>query len=488
MNMKHTFTSRRFKYGALSTAITILVVFMLVVVNVVASLLTDKFPLTIDLTPNSAFKLTQESIDFVKGLDKPVEITVLANEKTLESGGDIYTSQIKSVIDQYAQYNSNISVQYVDIVSDPTFASQYENLNLGYNDVLIVCGDKSRKISLVDMFNITTNQYTGAQTITSSKAEEMMTSAIMGVTSDEVVKIGILTGHEEMDFPALRELLAQNNFEVVDVNLTSDEIDPTIDVLFMLAPSRDPDEALIKKLDTFLRNGEQYGKTFFYAANAETQNAMPNLDAFLADWGIQVGEGSVLETNAANIFNYNPYFCTVEYKNFEDYMEDIDSSIRVSMPYGRPVNTLFENQSGYTTTTLLSYSDTALTIPNGVDPQEALQTVEPQSVPALVRSSYLRYEGTTPLSSNVFVCSAASSFENVVLNSKSVANADYYLNLLNTVTEREDVISIAPKALGGEELGINQLQAMVIAFVLVIVLPLVVLITGIVIWLRRRHR
>ena len=158
MNIKEAFHSRRFKYGALSTAISAIFIVLIIIFNVVASLLTDKFPLTIDLTPNSAFKLSQESIDFVRNLSKDVSVYVLANEKNLESSGDLYTSQIKSVIDQYSQYNSHISTSYVDIVKDTTFVTQYSYLNLSYNDVLITCGTKSRKLSLSSMFNISTNQ------------------------------------------------------------------------------------------------------------------------------------------------------------------------------------------------------------------------------------------------------------------------------------------------------------------------------------------
>ncbi|MCI8622625.1 MAG: GldG family protein [Provencibacterium sp.] len=486
MNLKEAFHSRRFKYGALSTAISAIFIVLIIIFNVVASLLTEKFPLTIDLTPNSAFKLSQESVDFIRGLEKPVSITVLTNEKNLESSGDLYTSQIKSVIDQYSQYNSNISTSYVDIVKDPTFVTQYADLNLRYNDVLITCGSKSRKLSLSGMFNIATNQYTGQQSIRSSKAEQMMTSAIMGVTSDSNIKVAFLTGHEEIELDAFEELLTQNNFEVSQLNLTAEEIDPSIDVLFMLAPERDPDLEQLEKLDTFLKNDQQYGKVLFYAANAE-QPATPNLNAFLNDWGISVGEGSVIETNATRIFNYNPYFCTVEFTS-EDYTDEVNTSITTSMPFGRPLEVLYEAQSGFQTSTLLSYSDTAAVVPVGAAQDWQPSAEDLHSIPALVRSTYVRYDGLTPLESHVFVASAASAFEGALINSKSVSNADYYLQLLNIVTERSDVISIAPKELGGSELGITQFQATLISSILIYILPLAIVVAGLVVWIRRRHK
>lgn len=487
MDMKKAFTSKRFKYGTVSTLISVIFLAAVIIVNVLASVLVDKFPMNIDLTQNHAFELSEASANFVKEIEKPITITVLANEKQLESGGDIYSSQVKNVIDQYAKYNKNITIKYVDIVSDPTFAASYPDLTLNYNDIVVDCGGKTRKISMYDMFNINYNQYTGQQTIQSSKAEQMMTSAIMGVTSDALVRVSILTGHDETELPALQELLEQNNFEVVTQNLSTEDVDPTADVAFLLAPGRDPDAEMLDKLDKWLENNQEYGKSLIYAADAQKPVETPNLDAFLADWGIGAGMGAVLETDQNKVFNYNPFFCTVEYVA-DEYQDDITGGVKVSMPFGRPLEALYETQSGRKVTTLLQYSESACVRP--VDAAEDWQPAQGDlgAVPALLRSTYTRYEGNEPLSSNVFAFSAVSAFESVVLNSKSVANAEYAMNMLNTLTERSDVITVAPKELGGSELGINQLQANIISAVLVYVIPILIIVAGLVIWLRRRHK
>ena len=137
MDMKKAFTSKRFKYGTVSTLISVIFLAAVIIVNVLASVLVDKFPMNIDLTQNHAFELSEASANFVKEIEKPITITVLANEKQLESGGDIYSSQVKNVIDQYAKYNKNITIKYVDIVSDPTFAASYTDMTLNYNDIVV---------------------------------------------------------------------------------------------------------------------------------------------------------------------------------------------------------------------------------------------------------------------------------------------------------------------------------------------------------------
>lgn len=486
MNIRKLFSSRRFQYGAMSSAITLAALALVIVLNVVMSVLSDKFPITVDLTPDKAFNLTSSSVEYAKGLEKPVNVSVLANENQLTGGGDVYYTQIKSIIDQYQMHSKHITVEYIDIIADPTFAAKHDDQTLNYGDILITSGDKTRKLSINDMFNVQSNPNTGRQVITSSKAEQMMTAAIMGVTSESLVKAGIVMGQGEIDMPALQNLLTQNNFELAQQSLSTGEIDPTLDVLFLLAPTRDPDEEALKRLDTFLENGGLYGKSLIYAANIE-QPVLPNLEAFLADWGISVPTGAVLETDANKVFNYNQFFCTVEY-TAGDYTADIPSGIKASMPFGRPLQPLFESQGGYTTSVLLSYSDTACVMPLDADENWQPTADKLGAIPAGIRSSYTHYEGATPQTSNVFAFSAISAFESALLDSSSVSNAEYFVNLLNTVTNREDVVTIAPKTLGGSELGITQLQATLLSALLIYVLPFVIVVVGIIIWLRRRHK
>ena len=73
------------------------------------------------------------------------------------------------------------------------------------------------------------------------------------------------------------------------------------------------------------------------------------------------------------------------------------------------------------------------------------------------------------------------------LNSSSLANMEYFLSFFNTVAERENVFSIAPKVLGGGSFTLTQGQVLLYTVMLVIVLPIAVLAVGITIWIKRRR-
>lgn len=76
-----------------------------------------------------------------------------------------------------------------------------------------------------------------------------------------------------------------------------------------------------------------------------------------------------------------------------------------------------------------------------------------------------------------------AAIENTGLN-----NAEYMINLINDLANREQSIVIQPKSLGGKALAITSSQVTKLGIVLCGVLPLSILVIGLVIWLRRRFK
>ena len=65
-------------------------------------------------------------------------------------------------------------------------------------------------------------------------------------------------------------------------------------------------------------------------------------------------------------------------------------------------------------------------------------------------------------------------------------NGNFFLNTVNWLTEEADLISIQPKTSSPRTINLTPSQGRMIFFVSIIILPLVVLITGISVWVRRR--
>ena len=203
------FRTRKFKVGSLATAMTVIVTAVIVVINLIVGQLTDKFSLSLDLTQNKIFSLTEQSINFIKNLDKDVEIILLSDENTFVQTNS-YFAQANSVLKKYDLNSDKIKLTYVDTVKNPTYLNEYQDENLTENSIIVKSGDKHKIITVQDIFDIQRSYY--GSTITGSKAEQELTSAILYVTSENQTKVAVLKGYGEQDSTAFQELLKKNNF------------------------------------------------------------------------------------------------------------------------------------------------------------------------------------------------------------------------------------------------------------------------------------
>ena len=137
--MKNIFKDRRFKHGSLATVMTVGLVAVVVLVNVIFSMLAARFPMDVDLTSNKIFEVSDQTIDYLKGLDKDVSITVLAKEEDF-SGNNTYYNQANEVIHKYAKYSSHITIEYKDLYSNPDFVQKYPKDTLYQGYIIVACG------------------------------------------------------------------------------------------------------------------------------------------------------------------------------------------------------------------------------------------------------------------------------------------------------------------------------------------------------------
>ena len=72
-------------------------------------------------------------------------------------------------------------------------------------------------------------------------------------------------------------------------------------------------------------------------------------------------------------------------------------------------------------------------------------------------------------------------------SSYGFANYDYFLNICSYMQGSTDDYTVSAKSLAVNTITIKPLIAYIIGIVFAIVIPLAILITGIVVWFKRRH-
>ena len=520
---------KKLKYGALATGITAVFIAAVVLVNVVVSVVMDRYPLKVDLTSSKLYEISQDSIDYVKNLSKDVKILVLAEESYFTTNN--YMKIVPETLDKYRQNsNGHISVEYYNMVNHPEITSEYKQYYSGEfqeGDVIVACGDRVKVLDFGDIIkteqtpDYTTYTYKTSYTFV---GEQSLTSAIMSVTDANPKKVAfvqtagtnsIYADTNKYSVSALHDLLDKNGYDITDVDLLNDNIlSADYDLVVLPAPYNDLTEAMVTKLSDFLYNEGGLNKDMFYIADVKQGNT-PNLDAFLAEWGVSVGDAIVYEGNSSQAQYVSTALGTLTAPNVvmaeSDYGAQLSNTSRpIVAPLARPIRLLFESNTDRQTLALLQTSETAFLYPLNtkqdtasdstdvpVTSQEAASTTATsfdienaekgvQNLMTITTKSNAVNEDVN--SSQLMVMSSCSMLDYYVAQSASYNNAEYVVSAINVMVGKENGIVIANKALEQTNITITEGQLSGLRTLVIVVIPLIVVVIGLVVFVRRRNR
>ena len=474
------------RMNALFALLVVLVVAIAFMFNAVTLILSNRYPLSIDLNENAAYELSPDTRRFLESLTEDVNIYVLAQEESF--AGNAYLVQARHILNEYPRASRHIHLQYVDYASDPTIAARFADLTLSEGNILVCARDSVRQILLANLFNYTYGG-TGSLVVESSRAEEAVSSAIVNVLSDHTVRLGVLTGNGTADMAAFTALLRDNNYEVENVSLINGDLSG-YDGLMLFAPTIDLSEEVLSRLDDYLYNGGEYGRTLVATCDL-TQPDMPNLHAFLSEWGVSVGSGAVFETDASRVYQYQPYYPIADYADGERAKALKDPDNYFLAPRARDLEIAFTVRDNRYTEELLSFGTTAGVRPAGADENFRAQDAGKWGpMPAMVLCSVriLENTGVTQRRSNVLISASNEAFSPTALQNSSLSNTEYLLNLFNELFEREETLNVSSKSLAKATLGVTTAEANRLGAILAGVVPAAILLAGVAVWLARRYR
>lgn len=481
--------SRNAKRGSIAIALTVIFIAVIVGLNIVAKLLTERFPiLSTDLTSSNVYELTDTSLEYLDELDKDVTIYALMDEKTLEAQGEYYV-QANKLLHEFENHSKHIKLKYIDLASNPSFATSYPDINWTSTSYLLLIeyGDEYLAVANEDVFTYDQEylSYYGEYVINGQKIEQAVLTATLNITTDEKIAVTILSGHGELENPAIASVLSNNAYSVETVSLLNGEISKDSQFVIIYAPKNDIDKDTYDTLVDWLYNDGNYGHTLLYVPNDMVSVETPYIDTLLEEWNMSVSKNWVFETDVKYMTN-SAYPNLMSIYNYEDteFSSGIkDKSIPVVMMYCMPIDLLDTN-----VTSLLSTSDNAVKMPLDADESWDYNDEEPQKLCGAAISTQGNEEETK--SSNVIVFGSYSALSESAFSVSSFNNSAYFVNLFNTIAQRDSInITIEGKSLENTELGITSLStATLIGLLFFLVVPLAVIVVGIVVWLRRRHK
>lgn len=474
--IKKSFTNKKFKSGAYSSFITILVIAIVVVVNLVFG----KLDLSSDLSSNSLFTLSKDSKKALKSTKNDVTLYYLVTD-----GKE--TDYIEKVLKQYPKISSKVKLKKIDPIVNPGFAAKYlsesEAGSVEQNDVIVVneSTKNSAYVQNTDMYYSNTDYSTYSQT-QYLDVEGKITSAIQNVLSDKKTKMYILQGHDELEVgTTISGSLGKMNIETDELTLYSeDKVPEDCNILLINGATKDISKEEKDKILAYMNNGGNAVINLQYG-----MKDTPNLRALLKYYGLNEQIGTVCETQG-NYFNYvNSVIPTIEAS--DDITSDVSGVVVMPSPVGISKISSKSIRKSLTITELMTTSKGSylkLDTSSGNAAKEKGDIDGPFSMGVSVTDKI-----DDDKSAKLVVYASAYAFSDDVISTNQFDNGLLFTNAVKSMSDSDvEETSINAKSLSYSYVSLTSGTQLLWASVIIIIIPVGLLITGFIIWMRRRRK
>ncbi|MEE1019298.1 MAG: GldG family protein [Acutalibacteraceae bacterium] len=510
-----------FRYSMLATVLSIVFIAVIVAVNILASMLDSRInALQLDMTLSKDYSLSADNIEYIKKIDKDVTVTVAATENYYMGGsysnflysnyyysdtsGGKYFNQTIQLLKKYPKVNGKIKVQFIDPTTPAfnDFNEKYAN-QYTYGSIIVESefvnsnGAKQSRYKILqveDIYATSTDSSSsyGDTYINGSQLESALTTALFYVISEQQNTAAIVTGYNCDSADAVQSLLKQNNYDIIEIDsLTASDIPSNVDLLVFATPQTDLMPSEILKLDAFMKNDGNYRKNILYVAS-NTQTTLPNFESFLGEWGIQIGSGTVYETDEKYRSTVSNTWMYLK-DGGTNYLADFSGMQYIARDM-RPITLKFEQKGeepgSYYTYNLVKTMDSTTIMPSGEkEDWTPANNATKQAFSAMAMSVFAvdRDENGRDISSSILVLASEDFYSDNYAS--SCANQDALTSIINTMVGRtEQAYTVDNKTITSHTFTPTEIQSNIIKYVCVGVIPVGLLIFGIVIVIRRKRK
>lgn len=504
--------------GGYSLVITSLVLAGLIAFNWLCGVLGDRFNLEFDMTSDKKNSISEENVEYIKNLDADVSITVCGTKEeytdymayyaqnyygvTISSNAEAeYFTQTINLIDKYTDFNDRITVKYVDPQSTEftAISTTYSSYSLSYGDMIVtssVSGKERIKVLTFDDIYVLSDSgsssYYSSYTLSANKLETGLTSAIAYVTSSDSKKVAVLSGHSQNNYTdAYKELLTANNYDITDI---SDKLITNIsneyDAIIISAPSVDFIGSELDVIAAFLENGGKMGKGLIFFADA-TCPALPNFYSFLKQWGIEVSEGILFETDSNNHMQNEPTTMGLYPAELED--DDINEKINMAIAnYIVPMKVCETATAQRSSKALMQTTESVVVAPIGSSNTWADYTsADKKQFDCVIQAVESDYDKDNKnITSYVMAFSSVEFIQSTWASYDTLSNQDIVMSCTDRAAHVGDTtMTFTSKVIKNESFAseVTASSTKLVLYVFVFIIPIIVIAVGIIVFVRRRN-
>ncbi|AQS54851.1 GldG family protein [Novibacillus thermophilus] len=455
---------------------------VLIGILVLANVAVGEVSMRYDLTENKEHSLSEQTKETLAQLSQPVNVYFF-------SGGSAEDEEIESLLKEYEKLSDDIHLDVVDPNENPSLAQKYEVQS--YGTTVFESGDETKKIEAYALYTMGSDQFSYNFT-----GEQQFTQAIIQVTQGERTTVSFLQGHGEPDprqaFAQAVQMMEGEAYQVETLNLaTEGSVPENAGVLVIAGPTQDIAAEEVELIDAYVQEG---GQLMVFLPPTESEQPLENLNRLLSQWGIEPEHNLVIDPERSY---FNDPLTPIPVFEPHTITQELESQQRaLILPQSRSLST--QEVEGLTVSPLLTTSEAAWgeTDFNTADAKKSDDDMEgPLTLAYAVESDGGTATGETKEEGGEASDETASTPKLVVLGNVTVldsqlftlqGNADFVLNSLHWLSGEEDNITIRPKEKTVEPITLTPGQADGIFLATVVGLPAVILISGGIVWWRRR--
>lgn len=469
---RYQISSKSLSMSVYSSTVLVVSIVIALLLNIIVAELPSKYTV-FDVTSNKLYSLTDETEKLLSSLDEDINVYVLANETQADE-------LLDATLQNYESLSEHIKISYVDPAVNPKFFTKYTDSYISTNSIIVESGKRNKVIDYSSVYQTEIDYTTYSTTVTGYDGEGQLTSAIAYVISDDMPRVYLLEGHGELPFDTqFTTAIEKENVDYEIMNLMDyDSVPEDAECVIIHAPTVDFSSDDTDKMLDYMEQGGNVLLVTTY-----TENEMTNFHKLLDFYGIQVTKGLIIEGNADGY--YQIPFCLLPQIIYTEITESAyNSGNYIFMPYAQGLTV--NEQEDVNTSTLLSVSDNSY-VRNDIENSADYRKQEgDEDGPFAVGVSCEKTIGEKI--SQAVIYSSEYLFQQDTDEIVSGTNLKLFIGTLGNFVEHQNSVSIPVKSYDLSYLTISQGNIVSLSLLTVIVIPLAFLVSGFVIWLRRRKQ
>jgi ABC-type uncharacterized transport system involved in gliding motility auxiliary subunit len=464
-------TRRKIRYGINSVIITVVVLGIVVVVYLVLMDRNKRF----DLTQVKRFTLSDQTVKVIERLEGPVTAYAFYSKQMDPSG----------ISELFGQYQYNYRDFTFEVIDPDLNPARTEEMGVTeYGQVIVEYGGKTERIK--------------------NNNEEGITNALIKLLQTGVKTVYFISGHGErspddfdnMGYDQIKRAIEAENFKVEDLLLFRQERVPEdAAVVIAAGPQTDYDPYEIGLLDAYVQDG---GRLFFLIDPDDGTSPYVNIAAFLEKYGLLIGDDIIIDPLSrvlsgdyfmpvVNSYTYNPITKDFSLATFlrlvrsvstkDDPGEDIFARVVAST-----------GDSSWAETNFDGIVAGKAKFDEGIDVKGPVSIMAYANIsrPSESEDEQAMFEERKPEDAVIALVGDSDFVTNAMYQTQG--NKDLFLNTVNFLADRGELISVRPKQQESVYLTMTAQQGRIAFLVSIILIPLFSIAVGIYITIQRRVR